>query len=236
MSQRTIITIDEAKCDGCGRCVSACAEGAIAIRDGKAKLVSDVYCDGLGACLGDCPRGAIRLTQREAAPFDQKAVGKPLPVMTAPRPQCPLPIREGDSPIFVGRKLGQSPGCLSADAPLSHWPIQLRLVSPPAAFFHDADLLLVADCVPFACADFHSRFLHRRPLVIACPKLDDREAALEKLTAILTASSVRSVTVVHMEVPCCTGLVRLAQAAITATGRDIPLQDTTISVGGREVG
>jgi Fe-S-cluster-containing hydrogenase component 2 len=244
---RKIIEIDEVKCNGCGQCVSACAEGAITIRDGKAKLVSEVFCDGLGACLGECPQGAITIRQRAAEAFDEAAVHVQMASLGKSEPPqvlhsaCPgaaarsLNLNllangpKSITPAPAGA-VGQSPSALS------HWPVKLRLVPPTAPFFQGADLLLVADCVPFAYADFHARLLQGRPVVIACPKFDDRQPALEKLTAILALSSVCSLTVVHMEVPCCTGLVRMAEAAVAASGREIPLEDVTISVRGQHVG
>jgi Pyruvate/2-oxoacid:ferredoxin oxidoreductase delta subunit len=254
MAQRKIIQIDEEQCDGCGLCASACAEGAIQIRDGKAKLVSEIYCDGLGACLGECPRQAITIIEREADEFDEEATRRHLAglamkeKLAAPKPQpfhfaptgCPGTAARSFQLPTVGLTSSQGASEKEAEetpslpSALSHWPVQLRLVPPNAPFFQDADLLLVADCVPFAYADFHRRFLRGRPVVIGCPKLDDKQAALEKLSAILSSSGVRSLTVVHMEVPCCTGLVRIAQAALAASGRDIPLEDVTISVRGQE--
>lgn len=272
MAQRQIIQIDEEKCDGCGLCASACAEGAIQIRGGKARLVSEIYCDGLGACLGECPQGAITIIQREAEAFDEEATRRhlaglamkeklataraatpaaqvSLPVTAASQPfhfapgGCPGAAARSFSPSLpTNRAAEKEPGKMpalrepgeTAEPPsaLSHWPVQLRLVPPNAPFLQDADLLLVADCVPFAYAGFHRRFLQGRPVVIGCPKLDDKQAAVDKLTAILGMSTVRSLTVVHMEVPCCTGLVRIAQAAVAACGRDVLLEDVTISVRG----
>lgn len=245
MPQRKIVEIDEAKCNGCGQCVSACAEGAIQIVEGKARLVSDVYCDGLGACLGECPQGAISVVQREAESFDEEATrrhlaGQAVKKALSPRPSaCPgAAPRTFDLNVLPGgAALRQNParGVSSAASALSHWPIQLRLVPPTAPFLQNADLLLVADCVPFACADFHQRWLRGRPVVIGCPKLDERQAALDKLTAIVTLSAVRSLTVVHMEVPCCLGLVRMAEAALVASGKTIPLEKVTISIRGQEI-
>ena len=242
---RKIIEIDESKCNGCGQCVSACAEGAIAIRNGKAKLVSDIYCDGLGACLGECPEGAITIRQREAEAFDEAAVHEHL--AESGKSELSHQVVHAVCPGAAARSLNlnllstgpkyvaSTATGLDSESPsaLSHWPVKLRLVPPTAPFFQGAHLLLVADCVPFAYADFHERLLQGRPVVIACPKFDDRQPALEKLTAILVLSSVLSLTVVHMEVPCCTGLVRMAEAAVTASGRDIPLEDVTISVRGK---
>jgi len=248
MANRKIIEIDEEKCDGCGQCVTACAEGAIEIRDGKARLVAETYCDGLGACLGKCPQDAIRVVEREADAFSEELVRdrlaglkakRGLPTMPAgcpgvavqslPRLRTFAPLRSASE----GTAGGEPTAELSA---LENWPIQLRLVPPHAPFLRGADLLLVADCVPFAMADFHRRLLHGRPVVVGCPKLDDGQAYVEKLAAILTTSDVHSVTIIHMEVPCCTGLVRIAEAAVQRSGCNVPLKDVTISIRGQIIG
>jgi NAD-dependent dihydropyrimidine dehydrogenase PreA subunit len=242
MAMRKVIEIDEAKCDGCGECVTSCAEGAIAIIDGKARLVSEIYCDGLGACLGHCPQGAIAIAEREAAPFDEVETEKhlarlrgaqsppaPIPVMDAPH-QCP-----GSAMRSFGRTAAASePAGRRAPLPseLSNWPIQLTLVPPMAPYLKGADILLVADCVPFAYADFHRRFLKDKPVIIGCPKLDQMEAYAKKLTEILRVAGPKSLSVLHMEVPCCSGFTRLAQYAIQAAGSDVPLTDVTIGIRG----
>lgn len=243
MARRHIVEIDEKKCDGCGRCVPACAEGAIRIVDGKAKLVADIYCDGLGACLGECPQGAIMITDREADPFDEGAVRERQDgsaVVEAKRPVsagCPgaamHDLRLNVLPA-AGAVLRPSPGSASdVETPaLSHWPIQLHLVPPNAPFLHNADLFLVADCVPFACADFHREVLRCRPVVIGCPKLDNAQAYVEKLGDLLVQSAVKSLSVVHMEVPCCTNLLRIASEAMRLAGLDIPLTEITITING----
>ncbi|NUQ63969.1 MAG: 4Fe-4S binding protein [Pirellulales bacterium] len=239
MVRRKIIQIDEAKCDGCGLCVPSCAEGAIQVVDGKARLVSDVYCDGLGACLGQCPRNAITMEDREAEAFDERAAHRHVESLKAgqqPRPHGGCPgivvqnLLHGLSKPSPGAPAGRSAEP-SASA-LGNWPLQLHLVPPHAPFLREADLLLAADCVPFAYADFHRRFLRDKPVVIGCPKLDDGRAYVEKLAAILRQSSIRSLTVVHMEVPCCTGLVRIAETAIALAGADVPIEDVTISIRG----
>jgi len=244
MANRKIVEIDEEKCNGCGQCVPSCAEGAIQIIDGKAKLVSDVYCDGLGACLGTCPEDAIRIVERDADPFDEEAAHRHVESHdhhagdAATSHACPSMVVHDLR--MAARPPGSQPPAASAgedraDAPpsaLGNWPVQLRLVPPNAPFLQDADLLLVADCVPFACADFHRRFLQGRPVVIGCPKLDDAPFYVDKLAAILTQSSIRRLTVVHMEVPCCTGLVRIAESAIAQSARSVPLEDVTISIRG----
>ncbi len=247
MAKRKIVEIDEEKCNGCGQCVPSCAEGAIQIIDGKAKLVSDVYCDGLGACLGTCPEDAIRIVERDADPFDEEAAHRHVesrepPVAGAADPHaCACPSMEVHDLRMAARPPGSQPpaacaGEGEADAlpsALGNWPVQLRLVPPNAPFLQDADLLLVADCVPFAYADFHRRLLQGRPVVVGCPKLDDAPSYVDKLAAILTQSSIRRVTVVHMEVPCCTGLLRIAESAIAQSGRNVPLDDVTIQIQGQ---
>ncbi|WP_305043884.1 ATP-binding protein [Geoalkalibacter sp.] len=235
---REIVKIDEDKCDGCGLCVPACAEGAIQIVDGKARLIADNLCDGLGACLGDCPRDAITIVKREAAEFDEEAVEQHL-----------RQAAQSTAPTAPARHHAQSGGCPSArlmeftrkeptaadEAPgkresqLRQWPIQMHLVPPSAPFFKDAELVLAADCAPFAYADFHQDILKGKALAIGCPKLDDGRAYLEKLTAILRQNNIRGLTVVHMEVPCCSGLLMIARQAIADSGKDVPL--TTIKVG-----
>lgn len=241
MQTRKIVHIDESKCDGCGNCVPSCAEGAIRIVNGKARLVADVYCDGLGACLGECPQGAIQIVEREAAAFDEGAVHAHLArsKASACAGSCPgtaaqsfgLPLVEPRRGAFAA-----APAAVADDeAPsaLGHWPIQLHLVPPGAGFLQGADLLLVADCVPFALPDFHARFLHGRAVVIGCPKLDDKGAYVQKLAAIFAQAAIRSLTVVHMEVPCCMGLVQIAHAARKASGVNVPLAETTISIRGQ---
>ena len=233
---RKIVKIDEEKCDGCGECVPSCVEGALQIIDGKAKLASDVYCDGLGACLGECPNDAITIVEREADEFDEAAAAEHVRQQDEPAEKLPC-----GCPGTMSRTIDREPqaadsapaGPLASE--LTHWPLQLRLVPPNAPYFQDADLLLVADCVPFALADFHSRFLRGKPVVVGCPKLDDAGYYIDKLASILTESSVKSLTVVHMEVPCCHGLSRIADSALEKSGRNVPVSDVTVSINGEVV-
>ncbi len=228
--RRKIISIDEEKCDGCGACVPSCAEGALQIVDGKARLVSEVYCDGLGACLGECPRGAIRIEEREAPEFDEEAVRRHLEqqfVDTTGQtvPTCP-------SMGFSPERPSGCPGTVTRTGPmLSNWPIQLGLVPPAAPFLRDADLVIAADCTAYSYGGFHS-IVKGRVLLIACPKLDDAEAHLEKLSELLRQSAVRHITVVRMEVPCCSALVRIVDEAVRRSGRDIPVAVVVIGVKG----
>jgi NAD-dependent dihydropyrimidine dehydrogenase PreA subunit len=231
--KRKIVKIDEEKCTGCGQCASACAEGAIRIVNGKARLISERYCDGLGACLGECPEGAIFIEEREAAAFDEKAVAaaRGSPAAHDP-PGCPGSAMRLLKPRRDGGTESASP---AADSELRHWPVQLKLVAPTAPFLKDAHLLLAADCVPFALADFHPKFLRGRSVIIGCPKLDDPAFYVEKLTEIFQRSGIRSVTVLHMEVPCCFGLKRIAEAALEASGKKFPIRDVTVGIEGKVI-
>lgn len=244
MPVRKIVQIDEEKCDGCGQCVPSCAEGAIRIIDGKARLVSDVYCDGLGACLGRCPQDAITIVEREAGEFDEVAVATHLATKNASPPgRCPgtavqnfgLKVLPTSAPRTSPQASAPGADGSPRASQLSHWPVQLSLIPPGAAFLQNADLLLAAQCVAFAMADFHERLLRQNPVAIACPKLDDGQTHLAKLTSLLQMSDVKSLSVIHMEVPCCTGLVRMARAAIEASGKDLPLHDVVISTRGELV-
>lgn len=233
--KRNIVNIDESKCDGCGLCVSACAEGAIQLVNGKAKLVSDIYCDGLGACLGECPRGAITIEQRDASAFDEKAVHKHLEKLAVkPKKEkhahagCP-----GMAAMSFNKKDEKSAApAQKLDSELSQWPVQMHLVPPVAPYWDNADLLICADCVPFAYPNFHSELLKGKKLVIACPKLDDTDPYLEKLTTIFKENNIKSITVARMEVPCCGGIVMIAQRALQESGKQIPFSTVTISIRG----
>jgi len=232
MVLRNIVKIDEEKCNGCGLCVSACAEGAIKLINGKARLVSESYCDGLGACIGHCPQDAITIEQRESAPFDEAATKAHLAKKRADNSKA-----DSVCPGLAARQLrykgtGHEQLGVQTLSRLSHWPVQLKLVSTNAPYFASADLLLVADCVPFAMGDFHSRVLKDRSIVVGCPKLDDAEFYIEKLSAILRANKPKSLTVVHMEVPCCFGLTRIAREAVARSGLNVSFEDITVGLRG----
>jgi NAD-dependent dihydropyrimidine dehydrogenase PreA subunit len=250
MAVREIIEIDEELCDGCGDCVTACAEGAIQLIDGKAKLISDSYCDGLGACLGDCPQGAITIVKREAEGFDEEAVAvhlskigresthqavQPLNVVNQPA------VSAGSCPGSRAQTIQPASVAASSELPpvasqLRHWPIQLHLVPPTAPFFQGADVLLAADCLPFAVPDFHQRFLAEHSLAIACPKLDsNQEIYLEKLVAMIDVAEIKSIHVMVMEVPCCSGLVRLADEARKRSSREVAVKFSVIGTNGSVV-
>jgi ferredoxin len=227
---RKIVKIDEEKCDGCGLCTEACAEGAIQIIDGKARLVNESHCDGLGACLGECPQGAITLEEKRAEPYDDKAAHYHKAHekhMEAAKCSCPsMQIAQFE------RKADTADRCDHSQSLLSHWPVQLALVPTDAPFLKGAKLLLVADCVPFAYADFHRDFLSGNSVLVACPKLDDAQAHLDKLALILRRSTIKSITVARMEVPCCSGLTAIARQALELSQKDIPLKEVIIGIRG----
>ena len=242
MVLRSIIRIDEEKCTGCGLCIPSCVEGALKIVDGKAKLVSDKYCDGLGACLRECPQGAITIEKREAEEFDEEAVEEHLkkkpstPTVHGAHPThqpCPSAQVMHFERNITEKETVKTPE--EIESTLTQWPVQLTLLPTNAPFFENADLLITADCVPFAYANFHNDLLRGRKLVVGCPKLDDAEFYKKKLTEIFKRSNIKSVTVVNMEVPCCFGLYHLVKEALDSSEKAIPLRQETISMKGNKV-
>lgn len=243
--KRQIIRIDEDKCNGCGACVNACHEGAIALENGKAHLTRDDYCDGLGNCLPACPTGAITFEEREAAAYDEEAVKAKMNAMKPVMHGCP-----GSQARSFARAAGTActetapESTLSDGNPerkqfwsqseLAQWPVQIKLVPVNAPYFDGADLLVAADCAAYAYASFHRDFIKGRVTIIGCPKLDEGDYT-EKLTAILSQNDIKSLTVVRMEVPCCGGLSHAATEALRASGKFIPWQIVTISTDGRKI-
>lgn len=235
--KRKIISIDEAKCNGCGLCVAACAEGALQLIDGKAKLVAETYCDGLGNCLPECPTGAITIEEREAAAFDAAAVVKHT-ANQQPQPEklaCGCP---GTLAKKIERKVA-SPAApnnvniaSTAGSQLGQWPCQIKLVPVHAPYFDNAHLLVAADCTAFAYANLHQDFMRNKITIIGCPKLDDVDYTA-KLTEIMQTHELKSVTVLRMEVPCCSGIANAVKAALQNSGKMIPWQVVTFSTDGR---
>jgi len=235
--KRNIIEIDEELCDGCGQCVPACAEGAIEIIDGKAKVVADIYCDGLGACLGECPNDALRIVEREAEEFDAAAVEEFLNAKEE-TPQekaepmarvCPSARLQSFRPPVAVKQEGSE---VRAESALTHWPVQIALVPPKAPFLKGADLLVAADCAPVAYPNFHSDFLRGKVVLVGCPKFDDVEAYIQKLAEIFNAADIKTVTVVVMEVPCCHGLPMIIQKGMELSGKKVPVEKVVISARG----
>ncbi|MBR3974415.1 MAG: 4Fe-4S binding protein [Clostridia bacterium] len=227
---RKIIKIDEEKCNGCGACATACHEGAIEMIDGKAKLIRDDYCDGLGNCLPACPTGAISFEEREAAAFDEEAVKKAKMQNHGAKLPCGCPGTQATS--LKRPEIKTSPREAAVSSQLAQWPCQIRLVPVNAPYFEDANLLIAADCTAFAYGNFHNDFIRNHITLIGCPKLDEGEWA-DKLTQIIANNNIKSVKIVRMEVPCCSGIENAAKNALQKSGKFIPWQVVTISTDGR---
>jgi len=278
--KRTIINIDEKKCDGCGNCVEGCHEGALQIIDGKARLVSELFCDGLGACIGECPQGAITLEEREAQPYDEIAVMERISSQGENTVIAHMKhLRDHNEMKYFNQAIdyikennlefdltkinkkptfnimekhsgGGCPGSKSMDfrnnsntsssdantdqpSALNQWPVQMHLVNPGASYFQNSDVLLAADCVAFSMGNFHAKFLKGKSLAIACPKLDSNmEVYIDKLTAMIDESNINTLTVMIMEVPCCGGLLKIAQTAMQNAERKIPLKLMVVGIRG----
>lgn len=246
---RKIVKIDEDKCNGCGLCVPNCAEGAIQIINGKAKLIADNLCDGIGNCLGTCPLDAIEIIERPADEFDEDAVEKHLDSQADDKPKpsggCPgSMLRDikkkpaGGCPGSMLRemkpkaKTAPSPAGTSRQSELGHWPVQMKLLPLQGHIWEDADVLIAADCVAFAMPDFHEKLLAGKTVGVGCPKLDDVGEYADKLAFIFANNNIKSVTVAHMEVPCCNGIVFAVKQALAQSGKDIPLTDVTVAIDG----
>ncbi len=238
---RKIIEIDEERCDGCGNCVIACAEGALKIIDGKAKVISDNLCDGLGACIGDCPQDALKIIEREADDFDEAAVEKHLEAQAEKPEAATMPC---GCPSTQIQRFAPASGCQQANEPtqlqthgsaLAHWPVQIRLIPPTAPFLKGADLLVVADCVPLAFPTLHRDFLQGKAVMVGCPKFDDAQEYIDKFAEIFKTAGIKRVTTVVMEVPCCSGLPKMVQQGIERSGVSVPSRQVVISTRGKIV-
>ncbi len=280
MPKRSIITIDEKKCNGCGLCIPNCPEGALQVIDGKARLVSDLVCDGLGACIGHCPQGAIRVESRDARAYDERKVMENIARQGKKVIKAHLlHLSEHKQAVYLKearkylkekgiadplenegcggshRSAGLCPGSRmmdfttskTAEGPadarpagrpvsrLRQWPVQIMLVPVNAPYFSGADLLIAADCVSYAYADFHEGLLKNKVLLVGCPKLDDLSAYSGKLSALIADNDLKSVTYAHMEVPCCYGLINVIRRAIEDSGKAVPFTEVTISIRGEKI-
>lgn len=238
--KRNIIEIDEELCNGCGQCIVSCAEGALKIVDGKAKLVADRYCDGLGACLGECPTGALKVVQRDAEEFDEEAVEHHLKALQEAEKPLEQTLPCG-CPSAQIRTFSQPDACQRANEPvsrksaasaLSNWPVQIRLIPAKAPFLKNADLLVASDCSGFALASFHEHFLKGKVLMVGCPKFDDAQSYVEKFAEIFSVAAIKTVTVLVMEVPCCQGLPLIVQRGMELAGKSVPMERVIVSAQG----
>ena len=241
---RKIIEIDDELCDGCGQCIPSCAEGALEIVDGKARIVADKLCDGLGACMGECPTGALKIVERETDEFDEEAVEKHLAekekqehkeeaIMTRGCPSAAIQThvpsesaRTAHIPDTVG---------FESESLLTHWPVQIRLIPAKAPFLKQADLLILADCVAVAFPTLHKDFIKGKVVMMGCPKFDEVQEYLAKFTEIFQTAGIKSITTVFMEVPCCAGLPGIVKKALKASGQKIPMNEIVISTRGKVI-
>lgn len=249
--KRKIIKIDEEKCDGCGLCIPSCPEGALQIVDGKAKLVKENFCDGLGACLGECPQGALTIEEKEVEEYDEEGViahlkekspellEKHLKHLKEHAHELPkyhshvkMTVCPSAQMLHWEKKEEKTEKKIKIQSELRQWPIQLHLVPVNAPYFQNTDLILVADCVPFTYANFHNDFLKGKAIAIGCPKLDDSDDYINKIKQIIESSDIKSLKVIHMEVPCCYGLVHIAKEALIKSGKDIPFGAVIIGIKG----
>jgi len=243
--KRKIIKIDEDLCTGCGNCVVDCAEGALKVIDGKARVINEVFCDGLGACISGCPEGALEIIEREALEFDEEAVEKHLEsmkpneqieteqikqIVTEHAHQCGCPSAQTmvfEEPEVKTEAVGMIPSALR------QWPVQMHLINPRAPYYQGADVLLSADCVGFSYGDFHRDFLKQKSIAIACPKLDQgKEIYIEKIKSLIDDAKINTLTVAIMEVPCCSGLLALAQEGAKRASRKVPIKYVVVGIQG----
>jgi len=244
---RKIIEIDDELCDGCGSCVPACAEGALEIIDGKARVLADFYCDGLGACLGECPTGALKIVEREAEEFDETAVEELLSRKKQTEAEV-LPMAAGGCPSARIQTFGAcapeaaADACSQANVPeafepvesaLTHWPVQIMLVPPTAPFLKGADLLVLADCVAVAFPTLHRDLLPGKTVMMGCPKFDDAHQYIEKFAQIFQQAGLKSISAVVMEVPCCSALPVIVKKGMELSGIQVPMEEVVISTRGK---
>lgn len=237
MAKRKIIKIDESRCTGCGECITACAEGAIELKGGKARVVSDSFCDGLGACLAVCPEGALTIEEREAEEFDEAAVKQhqrqkeiAFSPCTAPVSLRPQPLQAEEAGKPKTSMAAEEKGAVTSQ--LSSWPIQMRLVRPGAPYLKGASLLVAGDCTAFAYPRIQQEFIKDRVPLVGCPKLDEKEPFIARLSEILKTNDIKDITVLHMTVPCCAQLNRLVTEAIKRSGKDVPVKAYVVGIEG----
>jgi ferredoxin len=244
---RKIVEIDQELCDGCGQCVPDCAEGALEVINGKARMLAEKYCDGLGACLGACPVGALQVIERQADDFDEAAVEELLRHKKRQENKTGAAKSAGGCPSAQLFSFQTASDCQAANKPvqgfkdfpaasgLSHWPVQIRLVPPTAPFLKNSDLLVAADCTPIAYPGFHADFLTGRTIMTGCPKFDDAQGYVNKFIEVFKTAEVKSVTILIMEVPCCSAMNTIIREALKQSNQHIPVEQVTIGVAGKVI-
>ena len=234
--------ISDLFCDGLGACVGACPEDAMHVVEREAQPYNEEVVMENIIKAGDNTikahlehlkeHGEHELYNEAVAVLKKKGLPVPEIAEKEEKMACGCPgsnIRE----IKPGHQ-SESATPVSTQSELRQWPVQLHLINPQAKYLDNADILLAADCTPFAYANFHQRFIKGKIAITLCPKLDHgMEQYLEKLVMIFKNHVIKSVTVVHMEVPCCSGIGHLAERAIRESGKNILMKDYTISVDGQ---
>jgi ferredoxin len=235
-------------CDGLGACIGHCPQGAISIikRDAQeydeTKVMRNIVTQGnnvIRAHLEHLRQHKQEKYLKEAEHFlkeqkidlcqhagPQKAHAHGPSISACPGSKM-IDMRKKETPRAGAPVAGVSR--------LRQWPVQIALVPPYAPYLQDADLLISADCVPFAYADFHEKLLKGKILLVGCPKLDDLEAYQQKITEILKHNRIKSITYAHMEVPCCFGLVQVIKSAISEAKKEVPFTEVTISISGEKL-
>ena len=235
--------VGELYCDGLGACLGSCPRGAMTVEEREAEPYDETrtmenIVKGGAEVIREHLHHLVSHGQEEYAKQAVsflKARNIPVPAPALPRARqhhghaCPgsrtVDRREAEVASRSARQCGSE---------LRQWPVQLALLNPDAPYFCGADLLVAADCVPFAQADFHQELLRGKTLAVFCPKLDsDLEGYVEKLAEIFRRGAIRSVTVAHMEVPCCFGAGRMVEEALKRSGADMPVEDVTIAIDGK---
>ncbi len=242
---RKIIQIDEELCDGCGLCVPDCAEGSLVLVDGKIKLVEDKLCDGLGACLGACPTGALKIIEREADEFDEEAVEEYLAAKKKAEESAMPSAQPSGCPSAQLKTFAPQSPCQSANKPLplantpesalSHWPVQIRLIPPTAPFLQNADVLVAADCTAVAVPGFQEKYLQDKVVMMGCPKFDDAESYVQRFSEIIAECNLNSLTILIVEVPCCSAMNVIIKQAMDRAGKTVPVEQITVSTRGTEL-
>lgn len=256
MAKRKIIKINEDLCNGCGNCIVGCAEGALELVNGKAKLVKESFCDGFGDCIGTCPTGALEIIEKESEQFDfdrtiehvrsirgedgvenmKKSHAKHAQnIQTPPAGGCP-----GRKMMFKQKSETPKPTQVNNDkipvvmkSEITQWPLQLHLIQPQAPFLMEREMVLLSTCSPVTSPDVHWRYIRGRSVAIACPKLDRTEGYIEKLSEILKHNKIPRLIVLRMEVPCCSGLTHIVQQAATMSGMtETIIEEVTMSLEG----
>lgn len=243
--------ISDLFCDGLGACIGHCPEDAITIEEREAekydekKVIVNIVRQGpnvIKAHLEHLKEHNEAKYLKEATDYlAQKGIENLLEKSGGHAPQHAQSSGCPGSRMMDFRQTAHESGAKKekpihqkSESQLRQWPVQIMLVPPHAPYLENCDLLIAADCVPFAYSDFHQDLLQGKILLVGCPKLDDMSIYQERITEIVKNNTIKSITYAHMEVPCCFGLVGLIEQAIADSGKKIPFNNVTISISGEK--